>query len=70
MKVMVSGGAGFIGSTLVDRLLTDGHDVDPGVGERLAARAGAGGDVEHHLAGHGCAGSDHGATPSSTRSRR
>ncbi|MBC8364714.1 MAG: NAD-dependent epimerase/dehydratase family protein [Actinobacteria bacterium] len=50
MKAVVTGGAGFIGSTLVDRLLADGHDVvvlddlSTGNEENLAAARSTAGD--------------------------
>src|SRR5512138_238535 len=48
MRVLVTGGAGFLGSATVDRLVASGHDVDAlddlstGAAENLAAAARSG----------------------------
>ncbi|MGQ0617489.1 MAG: NAD-dependent epimerase/dehydratase family protein [Acidimicrobiia bacterium] len=55
MRVMVTGGAGFIGSTLVDRLLAEGHGVDVvddlssgSLGNLASARADRGNELSFH----------------------
>src|SRR5690349_7816587 len=51
MKVLVTGGAGFVGSHTVDRLLEEGHTVR--VLDNLDAQVhGEGATVPRHLAGH------------------
>jgi UDP-glucose 4-epimerase len=55
MRAMVTGGAGFIGSTLVDRLMAEGHEVDViddmstgSLGNLAAARAESGHQLKVH----------------------